>query len=90
MQIAEILEAVTEAGKQYHAKEVILFGSRAKGTETPRSDIDIAVSGVMDFEAFQDAVENIPTLYSFDSVNLDSCENGLLLEEIREYGRKIL
>lgn len=35
---------------EFQAKEVILYGSRAKGTAIERSDIDIAVSGVNDFE----------------------------------------
>ena len=35
---------------EFQAKEVILYGSRAKGTARERSDIDIAVSGVNDFE----------------------------------------
>ena len=33
-----------------HAEEVILYGSRARGTARERSDIDIAVSGAGDFE----------------------------------------
>lgn len=35
---------------EFQAKEVILYGSRAKGTARERSDIDIAVSGVNDFD----------------------------------------
>ena len=35
---------------EFQAKEVILYGSREKGTARERSDIDIAVSGVNDFE----------------------------------------
>ncbi len=31
-------------------RKVILYGSRAKGTQTPVSDIDIAVTGVKDRE----------------------------------------
>ena len=36
MQIQKILEEVEKIGRQYQAREVILFGSRAKGTETER------------------------------------------------------
>lgn len=35
-------------------------------------------------------VEDLPTLYSEDLLNMDTCRNELLLEDIREYGRKIL
>ncbi len=90
MQAEEILEAVCRIGKKYQAKEMILFGSRAKGTSGPRSDFDIAVAGVHDFDALEESIDEIPTLYSFDVINLDTCKNELLVKEIREYGRKIL
>ena len=90
MQIQEILEEIQRISRQYGAREVILFGSRAKGTETERSDIDIAVSGAENFDELEEAIQEIPTLLSFDVVNIDTCRNELLLREIREYGRKIL
>ena len=71
------------------ASRVILFGSRAKGTARDRSDIDIAVCGVSDMEKLQEEIEDIPTLYTIDLVDLDTCENQLLLEDIEQYGRKI-
>ncbi len=86
----EILKAVVSICAGFRPKEVILFGSRAKGTATERSDFDIAVSGVSDFYALEEAIDAIPTLYSFDVVNMDTCKNTLLLEDIRTYGRKIL
>ena len=90
MQIQEILEEIQRISRQYGAREVILFGSRAKGTETERSDIDIAVSGAERFDELEEAIDEIPTLLSFDVVNMDTCQNELLLKEFREYGRKIL
>lgn len=90
MQIQEILEEIQRISRQYGAREVILFGSRAKGTEIERSDIDIAVSGAERFDELEEAIDEIPTLLSFDVVNMDTCQNELLLKEIREYGRKIL
>ena len=79
------VENVTES----KVKKVILYGSRAKGTALERSDIDIAVSGVKDFDTLSDEVEDLPTLYSVDLLNLDTCRNDLLLEDIRQYGCKI-
>ena len=46
MRVDEVISEVAELCKRFHAKEVILYGSRAKGTARERSDIDIAVSGV--------------------------------------------
>lgn len=48
----------------------------------PQSDIDIAVSGVSDIEALRDQIDEIPTLYTVDLVDLDTCRNALLIEDI--------
>ena len=84
-----LLKAEQVICRDFGAKEVILYGSRAKETARERSDIDIAVTGVKDFDALVEEVENLPTLYSVDMVNMDTCKNQLLLEDIRQYGRKI-
>lgn len=89
MSAEDVIEEVAKLCKLFHAKEVILYGSRAKGTARERSDIDIAVTGVDDFDGLTEKVEELPTLYSVDLVNIDTCRNQLLLEDIRQYGRKI-
>lgn len=63
--------------------------SKAKGTARERSDIDVTVSGVEDFDLLLSEIDDLPTLYTVDVVNLDTCRNTLLLEDIRQYGRKI-
>ena len=85
----EVIREVGKLCRKHQAKEVILYGSRAKGTARERSDIDIAVTGVDDFDMLAEEVEDLPTLYSVDLLNLDTCRNQLLLEDIREYGREI-
>ena len=89
MKLEEVFQKITEICKKNGASKVILFGSRAKGTARERSDIDIAVSGVADMEKLQEEIEDIPTLYTVDLVDLDTCQNQLLLEDIEQYGRKI-
>ena len=89
MRAEEVIEEVADLCRQFQAKKVILYGSRAKGTARERSDIDIAVSGVDNFELLVEKVEELPTLYSVDMVNMDTCRNQLLLEDIKQYGRKI-
>ena len=86
----KIIEEVARICHSFCAKEVILYGSRAKGTAQERSDIDIAVSGVENFDLLAEKIEELPTLYSVDLLNMDTCRNQLLLEDIREYGRKIV
>ena len=44
---------------------------------------------VDNFELLVEKVEELPTLYSVDMVNMDTCRNQLLLEDIRQYGREI-
>ena len=87
MRVEEVIAEITQRCKNYGAKRIILFGSRA----TERSDIDIAVAGVAscDIYELQEELEDIPTLYKIDLVDLDTCKNQLLLEDIKEYGREI-
>lgn len=90
MTLDQIIERVKQIGEKCHAEQVILFGSFAKGTATKYSDIDIAVSGVKEMESFRQEIEEIETLRSIDIVDIEKCGNQLLLEEIKQYGRKIL
>ncbi len=70
-------------------RRVILFGSRARGTNTERSDVDIAVSGG-DFDGFYwDIKELVHSLLTFDVVNLDSEISDELRAEIERDGVRI-
>ena len=89
MKPEEFIQQISHICQKYQAEKTILFGSRATGTALKNSDIDIAVSGVKNFDQLQDEIENIPTLYSVDLINLDECGNEFLKEDIRKYGRKI-
>ena len=68
MNVNEVIEKAAALCRKYSAKEIILFGSRTKGTETERSDIDIAVSGVQDFGQLEEEIDALPTLYTVDLV----------------------
>ena len=89
MKTDEILEAIIKCCKNHGAGQVSLFGSRAKGTCLDTSDFDIGVSGAVDVEGLREELEELPTLYKIDLVDLDTCKNELLLEDVREYGCKI-
>lgn len=90
LKVEEIIQAIIKICNEFQAKEVVLYGSRAKGTARERSDIDIAVSGVNDFDLLVEKIKDLPTLYSVDLLNMDTCRNELLMEDVRKYGRKIL
>ncbi len=68
-------------------KKVILFGSRARGTHTPKSDIDLAASGGDTSAFYLDLEEFAHTLLMFDVVDLDNQElNNELRSEIERDG----
>ena len=63
------------AGHRLAGHRVVVFGSRARGDARPRSDFDIGVIGATalpleDFYALEDQIENLPTLYRIDWVDL--------------------
>ena len=63
--------AIISLAKKFGVKKLILFGSRARGTNRERSDIDLAASGGNIFD-FAEAIEaEVDTLLKFDVANLD-------------------
>ena len=82
----QIEDEIIELAKIYHIKKVILFGSRARGDNAERSDIDLAVSGG-DFVNFSlDVEDKVWTLLKFDIINLDKENNPEFLTEIERDG----
>lgn len=72
--------------QQHGIAKIVLFGSRARGTNTERSDIDLAVYGG-DFDSFYwDVKENIHSLLMFDMVQADQAISEELNEELKKDG----
>lgn len=83
---SRVLKDIFAIAQKHKVRKVVLFGSRARGNHTQRSDIDIAVSGG-NFDAFYwDIKENVYSLLTFDIVNLDSGASDDLKEEIKREG----
>ena len=81
-----VLNTIRLFAEKHNVQKVFLFGSRARGTHTERSDIDIAVVGG-DFDAFYwDIKENTHSLLMFDIVNMDESTSDDLREEIEKDG----
>ena len=77
---------ISAFARKHGVEYVVLFGSRARGTHTERSDIDIAVKGG-DFDAFYwDIKEEIYSLLMFDVIDLDSGISDELRKEIDRDG----
>lgn len=82
-----VLRDIERFAEETGVEKIILFGSRARGTNTERSDIDIAVSGG-DFDDFYWKVnEETWSLLSFDIVDLSQKISDELREEIRRDGK---
>lgn len=81
-----ILRELSTFAQKYAITKIILFGSRARGTHTERSDIDIAVYGG-DFEHFYwDVKEKTHSLLMFDIVQADVTISDELKQEIERDG----
>ena len=81
-----VVKDIVTFAKRYSVRKVILFGSRARGNNTERSDIDIAVYGG-DFDSFYwDIKENVHSLLMFDIIEADSPISDELKKEIKKDG----
>ena len=83
--LQEILQFARDAG----VERIVLFGSRARGTHSERSDIDLAVYGG-DFDTFYFRVqEETESLLEFDLIDMHRKVSPSLLEDIEREGIEI-
>lgn len=83
----KVFSEISGLAKQYGASKVILFGSRARRTHHPKSDIDLAVYDCGNFRDFSFSVdEKIMTLLQFDIVNMNADVSEELRKEIERDG----
>ena len=81
-----VIRELFSFAKKHSVRKIILFGSRARGNNTERSDVDIAVYGG-DFDSFYwDIKENIHSLLMFDVINADASISEELKKEIKKDG----
>lgn len=84
---AGVKENIIALAKYYNLSKVLLFGSRARGDNRERSDVDLAVSGG-DIVGFRTSIDDeVRTLLMFDVVNLDEPVQEELSEAIRREGQ---
>lgn len=83
----ELLRSVFRRHPELRA--VKLFGSRAKGTHTPRSDVDLALWGEVDdlrAEAIAAELDELPLPYRYDAKPFHSIKLRPLREHIERVG----
>lgn len=85
--IDSVYRQIADFAERARVRKVTLFGSRARGTNLPKSDIDLAVEGCPDFSVFEDTLQNhLWSLLSLDVVNLDEPVSDELRREIARDG----
>ena len=73
----EVYKQIVNIAKKYNTKKVVLFGSRARGTNHPKSDIDLAIYGCEDFGDLSDCLnEELWSLLKLDIINMDDKHIG--------------
>lgn len=88
-QILEMIRGVIRRfDSDLQGYSVFLFGSRAAGTARPRSDFDIGVLGdrplpIGVFSRVADYLEELPTLYRIDWVDLATVSDRVRGEALR-------
>ena len=91
--VASELELVRSVLRQHQEIEsAILFGSRAKGIHSDRSDVDLALTGslgALGAEAIAAELDELPLPYRFDVQALAAITHAPLLEQIERVGMVI-
>ena len=67
----------------------VLYGSRAKGTQRPESDIDLAIDGEVDdlqASAIAAEMDDLPLPHRFDVKAYPSIQSDALRDDIRAAG----
>ena len=81
-----VLRDILRFAQEASIDKLVLFGSRARGTNTVQSDIVLAVFGG-DFDRFYDDVqEKTWSLLSFDLIDMDGRISSELEKEIQRDG----
>ena len=81
-----IMRQIETFAKECFLDRVILFGSRARGTNRERSDIDLAVSGGNQSRFEELLEEEADTLLSFDVINMDGVASRKMKDNIQREG----
>lgn len=86
--MTELHADIAVIGRKHGADKIILFGSRARGDNRARSDIDLAVYGVpADRQgAFWADIDDLPTLLDFDIVHVNERTDQGLISNIEKDG----
>ncbi|WP_457564682.1 type VII toxin-antitoxin system MntA family adenylyltransferase antitoxin [Caminibacter sp.] len=83
----EKIQKIAKELKKYNPKKILLFGSRARGDNTPRSDIDIAVDLNLSFREkrkLKEKIDEISGLYSVDLIFFEDMSDKFKEKVLKE------
>lgn len=84
---AQVQQELVLLAQKYDVAKLVLFGSRARGSHQPKSDIDLAVYGCRDFLNFSfDVDEKTWTLLTYDIIDMEQNVSPELVREIKRDG----
>ena len=88
LEVAQLARSILGEGT-----EVLWFGSWSQGAARPHSDIDVAISTgapipLEQMVRLEDAVDELPTLYEIDILDLNAT-GPALREEILKHGERL-
>lgn len=82
-----INEIIDISKKYYRINKVVLFGSRARGDNELKSDIDLAVYCDGDLSLFIEEIENTThTLLEFDFSDMNNIVDDFFIEQVEKEG----
>ena len=84
--IDNVYNQIVEFAKELQAEKAVLFGSRARGNNKEKSDIDVAIYGCKQFELLKDRIdEELWSLLQVDLINMN--ETYISRDLIQEINR---
>lgn len=86
--LSNLYQQLAALASKYGAEKLVLFGSRARGDNTPRSDIDLAVYGMPKNEQalFWSDTDDLNTLLKLDIVHITPGLDQVFLDNIEKDG----
>lgn len=73
--------------KHEYIDKIILFGSRARGDNALKSDIDLGVYSNNSIAEFKDEIEEkVSTLLEFDFSHMNNIEDKFFIEQVEKEG----
>lgn len=86
----DVMENLYRIFKSYPMEKVVLFGSRARGTNSVTSDIDLAVYGRQmtnrQISLLSEDLDESDIIYRFDLVHVGATVNPQLMANIEKDG----